>query len=123
MKWFERLFAVAPDAASMVRLRGTRIARLIYPAGFYRTKARRILEISRILLDAHGGRVPYTIEALLELGPVILAYVLSFAMLAVGDDSRLVHRGDAAFGVKVRSIEADAVVLTAGGTEVRCELH
>lgn len=63
----ERLFAEAADPEAMRRLRASRIATLIYPAGFYRTKAERILEISKILLERHGGRVPDTIEELLEL--------------------------------------------------------
>lgn len=63
----ERLFARAKDPASMLRLRESTIARLIYPVGFYRRKAAQIREISRILLDRHGGRVPDTLEALLPL--------------------------------------------------------
>lgn len=62
-----RLFAQATDPRSMLRLRRETIERLIYPVGFYRTKARRILEISRLLLDRHGGHVPDTIEVLLDL--------------------------------------------------------
>ena len=42
------------------------IARLIYPAGFYRRKAHQIREISK-LLARDGGGVPETIDALLEL--------------------------------------------------------
>jgi len=63
----ERLFARANDPASMLRLRETTIAKLIYPVGFYRTKAIRIREISSALLDRHGGAVPGEIDALLEL--------------------------------------------------------
>ncbi|MEJ2155827.1 MAG: endonuclease III [Desulfobacteraceae bacterium] len=37
------------------------------PVGFYPTKAKRLMEISRIILDQHNGEVPDTIEALLEL--------------------------------------------------------
>jgi endonuclease-3 len=44
-----------------------RIERLIYPVGFYRTKARVILGICRDLLDRFGGRVPNTIDELLTL--------------------------------------------------------
>lgn len=63
----ERLFARAHDPASMLRLAEATIARLIYPVGFYKTKARNIRAISRLLLDEHGGRVPDTIETLLTL--------------------------------------------------------
>lgn len=62
-----RLFARAADPRAMLRLRRETIQRLIYPVGFYRTKARRILEISRLLLDRHGGHVPSTLEDLLQL--------------------------------------------------------
>ncbi len=62
-----RLFARAADPAGMLRLRSRTIARLIYPVCFYRVKAARIREISRLLLERHGGQVPDTIEGLLEL--------------------------------------------------------
>jgi endonuclease-3 len=51
----------------MLRLRRGTIEGLIYPVGFYRTKARQILATSRILLDRHGGEVPAEMEALLAL--------------------------------------------------------
>lgn len=51
----------------MRRLPATRITRLIYPVGFYRTKARVIRDICRDLLDRFGGRVPDDIDTLLTL--------------------------------------------------------
>jgi endonuclease-3 len=51
----------------MVALTPAAIARTIYPVGFYRTKARQIRAISRIVLDRHGGSVPDSIETLLAL--------------------------------------------------------
>ncbi len=65
-----RLFAVADAPATMVRLPAPRIARLIYPVGFYRTKARQIVGICRALLDRFEGRVPDTIDDLLTLDGV-----------------------------------------------------
>ena len=43
------------------------IEALIKDVGFYRVKAGRIKEISRILLEKYNGRVPDDMEALLEL--------------------------------------------------------
>ena len=63
----ERLFAKAKDPAGMVKLTGAAIAKTIYPAGFYRTKARQIREICRRLLEAYAGRVPDSIDDLLTL--------------------------------------------------------
>ena len=65
-----RLFAVAPTPAEMLRLPAAQIAKLIYPVGFYRTKARVILGICRDLLERFGGRVPDTIDELLTLNGV-----------------------------------------------------
>jgi len=62
-----RLFARADTPAGLLRLPAAEIARLIYPVGFYRTKARVILAICRDLLERLGGRVPDTIDALLTL--------------------------------------------------------
>jgi endonuclease-3 len=63
----ERLFNKASSPARMLKLRAATIARLIYPAGFYRRKAEQIRGISRALLDLHDGRVPDDIDDLLEL--------------------------------------------------------
>jgi endonuclease-3 len=63
----ERLFAVAATPATMQALSPARIERLIYPVGFYRTKARVIREVCRDLLARFGGRVPDDIDALLTL--------------------------------------------------------
>lgn len=62
-----RLFALARRAHEMVCLSPGLIEKTIYPVGFYRTKAIRIIEICRILLDENGGRVPDDLDALLAL--------------------------------------------------------
>lgn len=62
-----RLFALADTPRAMLQLRPEQIEEAIYPAGFYRTKARTILEVSRLLLDEYGGRVPDEIAELLTL--------------------------------------------------------
>ena len=62
-----RLFRLARTPRTMVDLPASTIARTIYPAGFYRTKARTIREICRTLIGRHGGQVPATMEELLAL--------------------------------------------------------
>jgi endonuclease-3 len=51
----------------LVQLPEQKIASLIYPVGFYKTKAKRIKEISRTLLDKYQGIVPDEFEELLTL--------------------------------------------------------
>ena len=60
--------AAAPE--TMLKLVPRQIERLIYPVGFYRTKARVILGICRDLLARFEGRVPDTINELLTLNGV-----------------------------------------------------
>jgi endonuclease-3 len=62
-----RLFAVATTPAALAALPARTLARLIYPVGFYRTKARVLRAMSRDLLERFGGRVPDDIDALLTL--------------------------------------------------------
>jgi endonuclease-3 len=63
----ERLFRVAYSPAAMLRVPEARIARLIFPVGFYRTKARAIRAISKDLIERFEGRVPPDLDALLTL--------------------------------------------------------
>lgn len=62
-----RLFALADTPAALLAVSAPRIERLIYPVGFYRTKARQIREICALLLSRHQGRVPDDLEALVAL--------------------------------------------------------
>jgi len=62
-----RLFARADTPDAMLALALRTLERLIYPVGFYRTKARVIRGICRDLIEKFGGAVPDTIDDLLEL--------------------------------------------------------
>jgi len=62
-----RLLARASTPRAIAALPARAIERLIYPVGFYRTKARNLRATCRILVEGHGGVVPRTLEALLEL--------------------------------------------------------
>ena len=74
-----RLFEIADTPEKLSRRDRSTISKAIYPAGFYKTKAERIIEISKILLEKHGGKVPSTREELLLLpgvGPKTASLVL-----------------------------------------------
>jgi endonuclease III len=62
-----RLFALADTPEAMLGLTPATIERAIYPVGFYRTKARAILDICRDLIARFGGRVPDEIDDLTTL--------------------------------------------------------
>ncbi len=63
----ERLFQLADTPKAMVHLSVRQIERVIFPVGFYKTKARRIIDISRDILDRFHGTVPDSIDELLTL--------------------------------------------------------
>jgi endonuclease-3 len=91
-----RLFDVARTPQAMVALTDQQIERLIYPVGFYPTKAKRLLAISRILLDRYDGKVPDTLEELTALPGVgrktaNLVLVEGFKIPAICVDTH-VHR-------------------------------
>jgi endonuclease-3 len=91
-----RLFAAADSPAGVAALPEARIARLIFPAGFYNTKARQIREIARLIAAEHGGRVPAEREALLAFPGVgrktaNLVLGLGFGIPAICVDTH-VHR-------------------------------
>ena len=91
-----RLFAIAPTARKLAGLDLERIEKIIYPVGFYRTKARTIRDVARRLETEFGGKVPNTIDALLEFKGVgrktaALVVSLGFDTPAICVDTH-VHR-------------------------------
>ena len=60
-----RLFKEGDTPEALLNMSRARIEELIYPVGFYKTKALRIHEISRILLEQYGGTVPADRDSLL----------------------------------------------------------
>jgi len=62
-----RLFRIASTPEAMAKVPAVKIAKAIYPVGFYRVKARQIREMSGEIATKYGGRVPDTIEELLRL--------------------------------------------------------
>src|SRR5881396_2149184 len=91
-----RLFARFPNVKSLAAANTRTVARLIKPVGFYNTKARTVKKISRILLDKYGGKVPESMDELLELPSVgrktaNCVFVYGFKTPAIPVDTH-VHR-------------------------------
>jgi len=66
----ERLFARADTMQGMLKIPVSEIQQLIYPVGFYKTKAVRIHEICDSLIHRFKGQVPDDLELLLTLNGV-----------------------------------------------------
>ena len=91
-----RLFKKADSFPKLVKLSSASIKKLIYPVGFYRKKARVLLDIGKKVINEHGGKVPSRLEDLLKLKGVgrktaNLVLGLSFNKPAICVDTH-VHR-------------------------------
>ncbi|HEX4919172.1 MAG TPA: endonuclease III [Candidatus Bathyarchaeia archaeon] len=65
-----RLFARFRNAQQLAKADPRTISRLIKPVGFYRTKARTVRRLARIILKEYHGKVPDDMETLLTLPSV-----------------------------------------------------
>jgi len=92
----ERLYRVVGRPADLARLSERAIDRLIYPVGFHRAKAHYLHTLPERLDALFGGRIPDTVEELVELPGVgrktaNLVVALGFAKPAICVDVH-VHR-------------------------------
>jgi endonuclease-3 len=113
-----RLFAVADSPQAMIKLSAKKIAKLIYPVGFYKTKAKNILDICRTILADYDGKVPDEIDELLKFKGVgrktaNLVVTLGYDKPGICVDTH-VHRISNRWGyVKTKTPEKTEVALRA----------
>jgi endonuclease-3 len=105
-----RLFNKASTPGALAKLSPREIEELIYPVGFFHTKARRLPELALILTDKYQGKVPDALEELLELPGVgrktaNLVLTVGFGKPGICVDTH-VHRISNRFGyVKTKNPE------------------
>ena len=61
------LFRRWPDPESLARARREELERVIRSTGFFRNKAKNLIQCARIIRDRHGGHVPASMDELLQL--------------------------------------------------------
>jgi endonuclease-3 len=61
------LFERFPDAKALAAARPSTLEKLIKSTGFYNSKAKSLLGFAHALVENHSGRVPSTMEELVEL--------------------------------------------------------
>lgn len=61
-----RMLKLAKTPEEMMGVSEEELAKAIYPVGFYKNKAGQIIELSKILVEKYGGKVPCDIEKLCE---------------------------------------------------------
>ena len=109
------LWALADTPQAMAQVPVAKIQEIIRPCGLSPQKARAISELSRLLLERHGGQVPRTfadLEALPGVGHKTASVVMAqaFGMPAFPVDThihRLAQRWQLSDGRNVERTEAD----------------
>jgi endonuclease III len=91
-----RLLGRADNPQEILRLSEEDIEKLIFPVGFYKTKARTLKQVCRDLLERYAGKVPDEIDELLKLKGVgrktaNLVVTLGYAKQGICVDTH-VHR-------------------------------
>lgn len=67
LKVSNRLFKKAPNIEELKNLRTEKTKKLIYPVGFYKTKAKHLTKLSQIISKKYKGKIPKTREELMDL--------------------------------------------------------
>jgi endonuclease III len=83
----ERLFELASSPVEMLTVPLDKIAKTIYPVGFYRVKARNIHHTCRELIKRFGSKVPDDIDDLLSIKGVGRKTANLVVSLAYGKDA------------------------------------
>ncbi|HTR18113.1 MAG TPA: endonuclease III [Acetobacteraceae bacterium] len=107
------LFAAAPNPAAMAALGDEGVGRHIRSIGLWQGKARNVVELSRLLIERHGGMVPHDREALEALpgvgrktANVVLNVAFGESTMAVDTHIfRLGNRTGLAPGATPRAVE------------------
>ena len=110
-----RLLRLAPDAAALARLTPRQLEPVIYPVGFYHTKAKVLPRLAAMVV--RHGRVPDTMPELLELpgvGRKVANIVLSqaFGCPAIAVDTHVQRISNRLGLVRTRTPEQTEAALT-----------
>ena len=116
-----RLFPVADTPQKMVKLGEAKVTEYIRTIGLFRTKARNVVALSRILLEEHGGQVPSEREALERLPGVgrktaNVVLNIAFGQPTIAVDThifRVANRTGLAPGKDVEAVEQRLLKFTA----------
>jgi len=112
----ERLFKLADNPQTMLKLKAKQIEQVVFPVGFYKTKAKNILGISRDIIEKFDEQVPDDIDTLMTMKGVgrktaNLVLTEGFGIPAMCVDTH-VHRISNRFGyVETKTPDETEIVL------------
>ncbi len=87
---FRRLMARYPTITALAKAKAGDVAAVLKTIGLYRTKAKNVVALAKVLVSRHGGTVPADLDALVELPAVgrktascVLVYAFGIPAIAV----------------------------------------
>ncbi|ODS40286.1 MAG: hypothetical protein A7315_09040 [Candidatus Altiarchaeales archaeon WOR_SM1_79] len=83
----ENLFKIISTPEDVLKIDPGEVEKAIKQVGFYRVKARTIIDVSKTLIENHGGKVPDTMEELLKLKGVGRKTANCVLLFAYNEDS------------------------------------
>jgi len=109
------LFKKYPTPEELAKAKQSDVERIIRSCGFFRMKAKNIINAARGLIEQHGGKVPperEQLEALAGVGRKTASVVMSvaFGEAAIAVDThvfRVAHRLGLTLGTTPRAVELD----------------
>jgi len=123
------LFKACPTPQAMAKLSVEQLADYIQTIGLYRTKAKNIAALTRLLLERHGGEVPHdraALEALPGVGRKTASVVLNivFAEPTIAVDTHIFRVGNRTGLATGKTPEAvEQKLMKAVPTEFRLHAH
>ncbi len=86
----KKLFKEYPNPEDFVKINVNELEKKLYKIGFYRTKARNVIKLSKLVIEKFDGKIPNNIDYLISLPGVgrktancILSYVYGQDVIAV----------------------------------------
>lgn len=92
----QKFFKIAPNPQKIAQLANSEIENILYPVGFYKTKAKHLKMLAEKIIREFDGKVPDTLEGLVSLPGVgrktaNIVLARAFGIPAIGVDTH-VHR-------------------------------
>jgi endonuclease-3 len=85
-----KIFEKVKKPEDLLKFSEDKLAKEIYPVGFYRIKAKNLLNLAKIIIEKYNGKVPEKMEELLELpgvgrktANIVLSYAFNKPAIAV----------------------------------------
>jgi A/G-specific adenine glycosylase len=116
---YPKFIACYPTVESLAKANGRELEALLSRIGYHKKRAKILIEVAKCIVERHGGEIPKTKEALLEIpniGPYTAAAVLTLgygtpSAMVDSNVERIIKRLFLRFAPKPRAVREIAEIL------------